>query len=127
MASTPNFGSTPRLGTAILTDADGSSSPKDVGNFTPPAAGTRVNTITVNSGPSVAPGGSYVIVIFVHDGTSSVIRDQFTLNNAVNTRQATFYYKDFKIPSGSKLQVQSRTTLASGASLHFTVDGEDLT
>lgn len=127
MASTPTFGSTPRVGTVQLANADGSSSPKDFGNFTPASAGTRVREIRVASGPTTAPGGTHRTIIFVHDGTSSFILESFTLTNTADIPQVVFRYDSLKLPSGYKLQVQVRTTLTSGATLDFVALGEDLT
>ena len=126
MATTPNYGSTPRCGSVQVTNGDGTTA-KDVANFTPPAAGTRVKEIRCHSGPTTAPGGTYTVVVLVHDGANARIVEKFSLSNAVDTRQAIFRFDSLLLPSGYKLQVQMRTTLASGATLDFIVEGEDLT
>lgn len=127
MASTPLFGSTPRLGTVQLANADGTTA-KDVANFTPPAAGTRVREIRCCSGPTTAPGGTHRVVILVHDGTNARIIESFTLQNTADIFQMLYRYDNLKLPDANhKLQVQIRTALTSGATLDFVVMGEDLT
>lgn len=128
MASTPNFGSTPRCGSCQLTDADGTT-PKDFDNFAPASAGTRVRGIRVHSGPTTSPGGAYHIAILVHDGTNARVIDVATLNDNADARQAIFRYDhdDLRLPSGYKLQAVVRDTLAAGSTLDFVAEGEDLT
>lgn len=126
MASTPTFGSTPRNGSCQLANADGTTA-KDFSNFTPPSAGTRVREIRCFSGPTTAPGGAYVVLILVHDGTNARIIERFALNNTADVRQAVFRYDNLVLPSGYKLQAVVRSTLASGATLDLVALGEDLT
>jgi hypothetical protein len=127
MASTPNFGSTPRLGTVQLANADGTTA-KDVANFTPVSAGTRVKEIRVSSGPTTAPGGTHRVVILVYDGTNARILESFTLTNTADIPQVVFRYDNLILPDvNHKIQVQSRTTLTSGATLDFLVFGQDMT
>jgi hypothetical protein len=125
MASTPVFGSTPRLGSVQLTNADGTGV-LDFANFAPVAAGTRVKQIRVASTNGAAPGASRVNIL-VHDGTNSRVLESFALQNTADILQAIFPYTDFKLPVGCKLQARMLTALAIGAQLDFIVMGEDLT
>lgn len=127
MASTPTFGSTPRFGSVQLANADGTTA-KDVANFTPVSAGTRVKEIRVIGSSTTTPGGSYRTLILVHDGTNARVLESFTLQNTADIVQAIFRYDNLKLPDANhKLQVQIRTTLGSGSTLDFIVMGEDLT
>ena len=126
MASTPTFGSTPRCGSCQLANADGTTA-KDFSNFTPAAAGTRVKEVRCHSGATTAPGGSYTVLLLVHDGTNARILDLFTLSDSADRRQAILRYDSLLLPTGYKLQAQIRTALASGATLDFVAEGEDLT
>ena len=126
MATTPNYGSTPRCGSCQIANADGTTA-KDFSNFTPAAAGTRVRRITCHSGPTTAPGTSAKALILVHDGTNARIRAEFSWINTVDTKQAELGFDDLLLPTGYKLQAIVRTAVASGATLDFIVEGEDLT
>ncbi len=126
MATAPVYASTARCGNCQLAVGD-TTVAKDFSNFTPPSAGTRVSEIRCHSGPTTAPGGTYTVHLFVHDGTNARILDVVTLVNTVNTQQAVFRYDNLILPTGYKLQAVVRTTLASGATLDFIAMGADLT
>lgn len=115
---------TPRCGSCQLAVGD-TTVAKDFSNLTPAATGTRVTSITCVSGPTTAPGGTYVVQILVHDGTNARIYKTFALVNTANTEQAVLRPDDLVLPTGYKLQAVVRTTLASGATLDFIANGGD--
>jgi hypothetical protein len=120
----PVFAGTPRNGSCQLAVGD-TTTAKAFSNFTPAATGTRVNEIRCQSGPTTAPGGTYIVQILVNDGTNDRILDVFTLVNTVNTQQAILRYDNLILPSGYSLKVVVRTTLTSGATLDFIAMGSD--
>lgn len=115
---------TPRAGSCQLANADGTTA-KDFSNFTPVGVGTRVTEIRCASGPTTAPGGTYIVNILLHDGTNSRVLETVTLANSASQLQAIFTYQNLVLPSGYKLQAVARTTLTSGATLDFVAFGAD--
>jgi hypothetical protein len=122
--SFPVFAGTPRNGSCQLANAD-STTAKVFSNFTPASTGTRVNEIRCQSGPTTAPGGTYIVQIMVNDGTNDRILDVFTLVNTVNTQQAILRYDNLILPSGYGLKAVVRTALTAGSTLDFIVMGSD--
>lgn len=122
--SFPVFGGSPRNGSCQLANAD-STTPKDFSNFTPAAAGTRVNEITIQSGPTTAPG-AIAVAILVHDGTNARVIKNVTLTNTANLDQFTLTFNNLILPTGYKLQAVARTAVTSGGTVDIIVQGVDL-
>lgn len=85
--------------------------------------GVFLESLTVASGPTTAPGGTYTAVITLYDGsaTSGIIK-VITLINTVDTVQFEGYL-GINLAASAELRIQMRTTLASGATLDATVTG----
>jgi hypothetical protein len=123
-ATLPVYLGSPRAGSCQLANADGTTA-KDFSNITPVAAGTKVTEIRVTSGPTTAPGGTYIVNILFHDGTNARILETASLTNSASQLQAIFTYENLVLPTGYKLQAIIRTALTAGATLDFLAFGAD--
>lgn len=115
--------STPRFGGKTLANSDGTSEVQS--GFSGAAAGTRVQTIRVCTGPTTAPGTG-VLTVLVHDGTNSFAIAQVTLVNTVNTEVTTLYFPNLTLPSTShNIRLQMRTAITAGGTAHVSIEGFD--
>ncbi len=119
MAAAPSYAATPRVGLGSLANSDGTAATAAL--FTAGASGSRVNRITINSGPTTAPGGTTKVVI-LHNAT---IIDVFAMVNTVDTFQYERTFPDLVMAASDTIKLQSRTTLTSGATLHCSIYGAD--
>lgn len=124
MASAPTFASTPRFGSVQLANADSTNA--SAAALSGVTAGTRITEIRLASGPTTAVN-AVKVAILVHDGTNARVFDVVTLQNAVDTLQATLQPVNLILPSGYSIRFQMRTQLTSGSTLDCTVQGQDLT
>lgn len=125
MGTAPVFASTPRFGSAQLTNASGTTASAAI--LTAVTAGTRVNEVRVCSGPTTAPGGTTKCAILVDDGTNQRVIDTFNMINTADTVQYVGQFSNLILPSGHSIKVVSRAALAAGATLDCSAQGADLT
>lgn len=85
--------------------------------------GVFLENLTVYSGPTTSPGGTYTAVVTIYDGSANTGTIQvITLVDAVDTLQFSGYL-GINLAASAELRIQMRTTLASGATLTATVTG----
>lgn len=106
MATTPNFAGTPRLGVAAVSTAntlrDGTGTIVDI--MVGAATGTKVERIAIQSTGDPADS---VVTLFVHNGTSYFLFDEYDLGNpaaASTTNPGIRFetaYRDLVLPSAS--------------------------
>lgn len=91
--------------------------------------GSRLKSLSILSGPTTAPGGTYVVaVLMVDPSTAETVIDEVTLVNTANTIAYDEKIWPTRIlPPGCSLKAAMRTTLAAGATIHVSVVAEDLT
>lgn len=132
MATQPAFASTPRLGYGSVSTAntarDGTGTIVDV--LTGVAAGTRIFEIVLKATGDPADS---VVTIFIHDGTSYRLYDEFDLADpAAASTTVTGYrisrkYDNLVLPSSShKLAAAITVALTSGV-INVFAHGADLT
>lgn len=119
MAAAPVYAATPNIGDTTLANADGTTAKTF---FTAGASGSRVNRISVYSGPTTAPGGTTKVVISL--GTTII--DVFSMVNTTDTFQYDRVFTDLLLGNAETLTITSRTALTSGATLHVAGFGADL-
>lgn len=111
--------SAPNVGLGLLQNSDGTSATAAI--FTAGASGARVERIVIHSGPTTAPGGTTNVVIL--HGTTII--DVFAMTNAVDTLQYEKVFYNMILENAETIKLQSRTAVASGATLHCAVYGAD--
>lgn len=85
--------------------------------------GAYAENLIICTGPATAPGGTYTVVVKLYDGASvSTIIKSFTLVNTVDTEQLNIFL-GLNIAANAEIRVQTRTALASGATLDCTLTG----
>lgn len=112
--------------TPVCTLTSTSSTTKQIftvgaGNYTPSTFGDRLKSLTVNTGPTTAPGGTYIVIIYLYDGTNYTVLTEYTLVNAVNTNIAleSPLFVNVVIPNGGGLYASIITALTSGATVQI--------
>lgn len=125
MSATPVFASVGHNGILQLANADSTNASAAI--ITGVAAGTRIKEIRVYSGPTTAPGTG-VLVLLIHDGSTTNVFEVLTLTNTVSIQQGVFRYDNLILPSTSwNIKAQMRTAITSGGTVHISILGEDLT
>lgn len=119
MAAAPVYSVTPNTGDTTLANSDGTAAKTF---YTAGSSGSRVNRISVYSGPTTAPGGTTKVIISL--GTTII--DIFSMVNTVDTFQYDRTFADLLLTGSETLTITSRTALTSGATLHVTGFGADL-
>lgn len=119
MATAPVFTSTPRIGVAGVstanTNRDGTGTIVDI--LTGAAAGTKVNEIIVKATGDPA---DCTVTLFIYDGTTSQIFDEFDLGDPAAGSTTVASYRDRKtydnlvLPSAS-YKLQAAITVAPTA------------
>lgn len=85
--------------------------------------GVFLESLTVASGPTTAPGGTYTCLITINDGGANTATIKvITLTNTVDTIQFEGYL-GINLAAAAELRIQMRTTLASGATLTAIMTG----
>jgi hypothetical protein len=121
MATSPLVLQGPILGQAIVNNASGTAV---VNIYSAGANGAFLKNLVIVSGPTTAPGGTYTAAIVILDGaTTTTIIKTFSLINTVDTEQLSIFL-GFELAAAAQIQIQLRTALASGATLHCTLDGK---
>jgi hypothetical protein len=132
MSATPAFASVPRLGVAAVstanTNRDGTGTIVDL--LTGAAAGTRIERVVAQATGDPADS---VVTLFIHNGTSYFLFDEFDLANpaAASTTlpayRAERAYSDIWLPTASfKIAAAITVALTSGV-INVLVFGADLT
>lgn len=132
MASSVNYASTPRLAVADVSTAntarDGTGTIATI--ITGVAAGTRIERVVLKATGDPADS---VVTMFLHDGTTAHLFDEFDLNNpaaASNTVEGGRWeraYSDLILPSASwSLRAAITVALTAGV-IKFWAHGADLT
>lgn len=119
-SSTPMVPQAPALGINTINNASGTTA---VSLVTAGVNGALIESITLATGPTTAPGGTYTVAIEIYDGTSKTgVIDYVTLIDAVDLIQ---YQRNFSInlAANAEIRAQMRTALASGATVIGTVTG----
>lgn len=130
MATDPSFASTPRLAVGSVstanTNRDGTGTIVTI--LTAGSSGTLIAQITVQATGDPADG---VLTIFLNDGTTSWLFDEFDYDNpAAASATATAYrttrtYTNVVIPSGWSVRAATTVALTAGVFNVF-VQGADL-
>lgn len=134
MSATPAYWSARRMGRAVLsaatTDKTGATATNIVDILTGVAAGTEVTEITVKADGDPA---DCVILIFLHNGTSYVLYEEFDIGNpaagstTVAAYNETRYYTGIFLPSTSWKIAAAITVVPTAGSVNVWVSGGDLT
>lgn len=88
--------------------------------------GTLVDQVIFASGPTTSPASIGQCVLIVTNGTVTNVIYAFTIANTANIVQAIFS-TPFYMPTGFSLKGAVRTQLTSGATIHITALGRDVT
>lgn len=132
MASSPVFGSTPRLGVAAVstanTNRDGTGTIVDI--LTGVAAGTRIERIVAQATGNPADS---IVTLFIHNGTSYFIFDEIDLGDpaAASTTVAGYRYEkaysDLVLPTASFKFAAAITVALTAGVINMFAFGADLT
>ena len=125
--------STLRRGSVTLNNASGTAAQNVIDalagtTFVGAAVGTRITDVTVEVGPTTAPGATNLFCqLVINDGTRSPISLNVAIPNTINTEvYKNFPLRDILPGTGVSLQAQiAGGSLASGATVHVTVNGVD--
>ena len=127
MASNPVFAVTPRIGAVSVATADSSyTAPTNVGTLiTGASTGTRIAEIVVKN---AATSAAAVVRIFLHDGTTYWLFDEYTVAAAtgsatVQQTRVSTTYSNLILPSASW---SLRVTTSVSQATHVTALGADL-
>lgn len=122
------------MGRAVLsaatTDKTGATTTNIVDILTGVAAGTEVTEITVKADGDPA---DCVILIFLHNGTSYVLYEEFDIGNpaagstTVAAYQETRFYSGLFLPSASWKIAAAITVIPAAGSVNVWASGGDLT
>lgn len=96
-------------------------------NFVAGPNGSRIKSVSMVTGPTTAPGGTYTVTFYLFDGTNYWPFDQEVLVNAVNTLILDEkLYPNKVCPLGWQIFVSVSTALTSGATVYCVFSTVDL-
>lgn len=129
MAATPNFPSGPRLEVAAVsvanTNRDGTGTIVDI--FTAGANGSKIDRVTVKA---TADPADSVVMIFVHDGVSYKLFDEYDMGNPAAASattegfRASESYEDLVLESGQKIAAAITAAPTAGVVNVFVSGGD---
>lgn len=130
MSSTPAFASTPNVGSASLGGFDTSlTAPSTVSTIlTAGSSGAKIDEIVVQGTGTTVAG---VVNIFVHDGSSYSLVDQFLITAVTSSTTAVAFrntrqYANLILENGWTLRASHTTTGNDTNKLRVTAFGADL-
>jgi hypothetical protein len=120
MATSPYIVQAPALGQKVINNASGTA---DQSVFVAGVSGAQLASMTIYSGPTTAPGGTYTVYVKIFDGSATTtIIYTFQLVNTVDTLQAIVPL-GIDLAASAEIRVSVSTAIASGATLHCTITG----
>lgn len=132
MSAAPNFASTPRAAVAAVstanTNRDGTGTIVDV--LTAVAAGTRLERIVVQA---TADPADSIVTLFLHNGTSYFLFDEFDLGNPTAASTTVPAYREARaysgiiLPSASWKVAAAITVALTAGVMNVFAFGADLT